>query len=452
MSQSKSVNSVSIIGLGKLGSPMVACFAAKSYRVIGVDVNESTVDFINNGRSPVQEPQLAHLLNKYCERISATTDYTAAVLNSEITFIIVPTPTDETGGFSTKLVAASAARIGDALRRKTEWHLVVLTSTVLPGATESVVIPTLERHSGKKCGKDFGFCYNPEFIALGSVIHNIFNPDFTLIGEADRRSGDLLEQFYRTIVDNNAPAKRMNLVNAELTKISVNTFVTTKISYANMLAEVCELLPGANVDVVTDALGTDKRIGHKYLKGATAYGGPCFPRDNVAFSFMAGKLGVEPSLAEATDYVNRRQARHLMKHLVARLPRRAKVAVLGLAYKVDTPVVEESQGINLVRLLLDGGFVVAVYDPLAMDEARRELGNTPTYATSVQECVQQADAVVIVIPDAEFKKLESIDLSPLKVERAVILDAWRILDQAKFSGVSDYVAGGVGVTIIAPQK
>ncbi len=443
MTTYKKTTAVSVIGLGKLGAPMVACFAAKGYTVIGVDVSARNVELIDQGRAPVLEPQLDELMRAHHERISATQDYSKAILGSDISFIIVPTPSDERGGFSTEYAQTAAACIGDALRQKNSWHLVVLTSTVLPGSTQRDILPVLEAHSGKKCGVDFGLCYNPEFIALGSVVRNIFNPDFILIGEFDSRSGATLEEFYQRIVDNGAPAARMNIVNAELTKISVNTFVTTKISYANMLAEVCECIPGCDVDTVTSAIGLDTRIGRKYLKGALGYGGPCFPRDNVAFSHMARLLGVEPTLAEATDSINRRQVPRLANLVLSHLPPRGRVGILGLSYKPDTDVVEESQGLELACLLLERNVPVTLYDPLAMNNAKRVVGDDAVFATSLEECVRSADVIVITTPWPEFKEIRSAVLTHHS-ERPVVLDCWRILDGEHFAEVADYVTFGLG--------
>jgi nucleotide sugar dehydrogenase len=266
---------ISIIGLGKLGSPMLASFAAKGHKVIGVDINSNFVQALNKGKAPVFEPQLAEYISANKERISATQDYEKAILNSDITFIVVPTPSEEHGGFSNKYVIEAGKSIGEVLKKKSSFHLVVLTSTVVPGSTEGELLPVLEKYSEKKCGVDFGLCYNPEFIALGNVIQDFLNPDFVLIGESDPHSGEILESLYKEVCENNPPVKRMSIINAELTKIALNTYVTTKISYANMLAEICEKLPGGNIDVVTSALGLDRRIGSKYLKGALGFGGPC---------------------------------------------------------------------------------------------------------------------------------------------------------------------------------
>lgn len=435
---------ISIVGLGKLGAPMMACFAAQGYNVIGVDINPNIVELINQGKAPVIEPQLDEWLQAHRDRISATQDYQEAVLNSDITFIVVATPSNGQGGFSTKYAQAAATGIGEALKHKSGWHLVVLTSTVLPGSTEADVVTILEAHSGKKCGVDFGVCYNPEFIALGSVIRDMLNPDFVLIGESDPHSGDFLEEFYRGILGNQVPIARMSIVNAELTKISVNTFVTTKISYANMLTEICERVPGCDVDVVTSAIGLDTRIGSKYIKGALGYGGPCFPRDNVAFSYMARSVGVEPTLAEATDTINWRQVPRLAKLVSSYLPAGGKAGILGLSYKPNTNVIEESQGIELARLLLNNNTPVILYDPAAMDNAKQVLGDEPVFAQSLQQCVRQADVIVITTPWPEFKGIQFDDLNE-ELKHRVVLDCWRILDEKQLNGKVEYVTLGSGL-------
>lgn len=436
---------VSVIGLGKLGSPMVACLAEKGYSVIGVDVNPAFVEQINQGKAPVQEPGLAEMLERNRDRIRATTDYAEAVVGSNATFIIVPTPSEASGGFSIRYVLTAIEQIGQALRHKDEFHLVVITSTVMPGATGGPIREALEAASGKRCGEGFGLCYSPEFIALGNVIHDMLNPDFILVGESDPKAGEMLANIYRNLANHQPPISRMNLVNAELAKISVNTFVTTKISYANMLGEICERIPGADVDVVTNAIGQDSRIGKKYLKGATGYGGPCFPRDNVAFGYLANSIGATAAIAEATDVINRKQAARIVSHLLPRLSAGMKVGILGLAYKPDTGVIEESQGVALAKELLSKGIPVVLYDPLALENTRQALGDQPEYATSALECVQRADAIVITTPCTEFKQLEPSQFAQVNSsQRKLVLDCWRILDRDQLSPVCEYMALGIG--------
>jgi UDPglucose 6-dehydrogenase len=434
---------LSIIGLGKLGAPMVAVMAHKGHAVVGVDVNPAAVQALQQGRAPVKEPSLDEMIQANRERITATQDLEAALLATEATFIIVPTPSSQDGTFSMDFVLKAAEKIGGALRKKKEWHLVVLSSTVMPGCTEGVLLPALENHSGKKCGKDFGLCYNPEFIALGSVIRDMLNPDMILIGESDPRSGATLESLYSALCESSPRIQRMNFVNAELTKLSVNTFVTTKISYANMLAQLCETIPGADVDVVTSAIGFDTRIGAKYLKGALGYGGPCFPRDNVAFSAIARTNGVPALLAEATDQLNRQQVPRLARMILSHLPKGGTVGILGLSYKPDTEVIEESQGVALAKELLALEIPISVYDPAAMDNARRHLAGNVTFAGSAAECVGIADVLAITTPWSEFRTLSSRQLKagPAK---PVVLDCWRQISAKEMEGSATYITLGRG--------
>ena len=302
---------ISVIGLGKLGAPMAACFAGRGFRVKAVDLSSEKVDSINRGVAPVFEPGLEELIREAGDSLQATQNTGEAVSASEATFIVVGTPSEPSGGFSLQYVLPTCEAIGRALGTKKEFHLVILTSTVMPGSTGGDVKAALERFSGKRCGRDFGLCYSPEFIALGTVIRDFYNPDFLLIGESDQRSGDMLADIYKRVCKNSPAISRMNFINAEITKLAVNTYITTKISYANMLARLCEKLPEADANVVTDALGLDSRIGAKYLKGAVSYGGPCFPRDNRALAALAARVGASSGLAEATDLFNRAQIKSI---------------------------------------------------------------------------------------------------------------------------------------------
>jgi UDPglucose 6-dehydrogenase len=432
---------ISIIGLGKLGAPMAAVMAHKGNTVVGVDVNPAFVAAIQDGRAPVNEPGLEDMIRANRGRLSATLDYTKAIHATDVTFIIVPTPSELDGSFSMQYVMSAAEKIGAALRRKKAWHLVVLSSTVMPGSTGGKLLPALEAASGKKCGPGFGLCYNPEFIALGSVVRDMLNPDMILIGESDARSGGILQELYGAVCESGPKIQRMNFVNAELTKLSVNTFVTTKISYANMLAQVCETLPGADADVVTTALGCDTRIGPKYLKGALGYGGPCFPRDNAAFSVLARSNGVPALLAEATDAMNRRQVPRLAELILARLPKGGTAGVLGLSYKPNTEVIDESQGVGLAQELLRAGARVMVYDPAAMENARRVLKGSVTFAASAAECAGQADVLAITTGWPEFRDLQA---TIFQARHPVVLDCWRVLDRASVEQFATYLNLGVG--------
>lgn len=443
------IREISVIGLGKLGMPLAACLAEKGYRIIGVDKKPKTVQRVNSGHSPVYEPGLEKIMRKNCRRIKATKNYDKAILNSQITFIVVPTPSDKKGGFSLEFVLRACKEIGNSLKKKETYHLVVLTSTVLPGSINERVIPILEASSGKQCGQGFGFCYNPEFVALGSAIRDLLNPDLVLIGQSDQRAGETLQRLYKHFFNNKPPVVRMNFVNAEVVKLSINTFVTTKISFANMLARICEKLPGSDVDVVTSALGLDSRIGSKYLKGAIGYGGPCFPRDNRALGRLAAQLGEKSFLTEATDHTNRSQVSYLKDLVLSKLPRGGVVGILGLAYKPNTDVVDESQGFLLAKGLLKEKVRVVAYDPMAMKNAKKILKGKIKFSKTMHSCVQSADTVILITPWEDFKNLDS-ELVKNRIKKRVLIDCWRILDVSKFEKTTEYIPVGIGLTPCPP--
>jgi len=439
------LSSVSVIGLGKLGAPMAACFAARGFTVHAVDLNPQKVDAISRGVPPVHEPGLAELLAESGGRISATRDIEAAVNASDATFVVVATPSEPDGGFSLRYAIPTCESIGRALRTKSAYHVVVLTSTVMPGSTGGQIKAALERASGKRCGIDFGLCYNPEFIALGTVIRDFYYPDFLLIGESDTRAGDVLSEIYQRTCKNSPAFARMNWINAEITKLSVNTYITTKISYANMLARLCEKLPEADVNVVTDALGLDTRIGAKYLKGAVSYGGPCFPRDNRAMAALAARVGASSGLAEATDIFNRAQIKSLAEIVKSHRSESDAIGILGLTYKPDTDVVEESFGLLLAQELSSANLPVIVYDPSA--DAGRALNNYKSIrvAPSAQECIAESRVVVLATPWQEFRDLRAaLWVRPGYSEPRVVIDCWRALGHLEGIDGLHYVKLGFG--------
>lgn len=420
---------ISVIGLGKLGASMAAALASRGFMVTGVDIVRDNVDKLNRGEAPVSETDLQKYIAENKSRLRATMNHTEAVLESDISFVIVPTPSDERGAFSLQYAQYAFRELGKALKKKDGYHLVVMTSTVLPGATRHGLMSVLEKESGKKCGPDFGLCYSPEFIALGSVIRDYLNPDFSLIGEYDERSGEMLEDFYHQAVGADTPCARMSLENAELTKVSVNAYVTTKISFANTILSICSRMPGGDADAVCGALGLDKRIGKKYLKGALGFGGPCFPRDNRALSFFADSVGVDASVSKATDEVNARVVNSVIDNVRPYIHEGATVAVLGLSYKPHSPVIEESQGVQIADALTRLSVRVVAYDPQARENARARLNGAVMVLDSLADCLYYADIVIVANDDPAFRVLTPEQFGP-EQPKVVVLDAWRCLSDS----------------------
>lgn len=441
---------ISVVGLGKLGAPIVAVLASKGYEVIGIDTNPVFVDKINRHVAPVEEPGLQDLLTEHSAYISATSDWPKAIGNSDMTTIIVPTPSGPDGAFRNDNLLSVMDEVGRVLAKKSGYHLVVVNSTTMPGSMGGPIRQQLERASGRKVGPDLGLCYNPEFIALGDVINGLLHPDFTLIGESDKKAGELLEGVYRKVVGPHANVARMNFVNAELTKISINTYVTMKISFANMLGEICDRLDDADVSVVADAVGRDTRIGKKYLKPAVGYGGPCFPRDTIAFGRVAHLVGSTADLALATDKINRRQISRLTEIVREMTPAGGVAAVLGLSYKPSTPVIEESQGITLAKSLKDAGFAVVAHDPLASSAAQIVLGNAARLVPTAREALALSDVVAIITPWPEYAEISPDWVADGRPR--VIIDCWRQLVPQHFASICQVMHLGHQETIAAAGK
>lgn len=431
---------MSVVGLGKLGSCLAACLASKGYQTLGIDNQRGVVDLVASHRAPVEEPGLQELLSKSKKTLTATSDLGRAIDETDITFIIVPTPSQKDGSFTDKYVrdvlGPLAKRLGDS---KKAYHLFAITSTVSPGTIDGRLIPLIEKHSGRKVNDGFGMAYNPEFIALGSVIDDFKSPDMVLIGESDSRVGDMIEHIYGVICENDPHIARMSLISAEITKIALNSYVTMKISFANTLAGICEVIDGAQIDLITQAIGADKRISPHYIKGGMSFGGPCFPRDSRAFSSFAKEYGKSSHLSKATDIVNKERIAQIIKMIRMRMGKVKKLTVLGLSYKPGTPVVEESPSIAIIEGLLkkDPALSIRVYDRLATDNAKAELGDKVRYSHTLEGSLKGANAIVVATADKEFRKLGEI----LPKKPLILFDCWRMLREKVPDNV-EYVSLG----------
>jgi len=424
-------SAVSVVGLGKLGLPLAACLSASGFRTIGVDVIARNVAEINAGRSPIVEPGLAELVRAHGgSTLRATTDIREAIAGTEVTFIIVPTPSDESGGFSNAFLREAIDQIGAALSDGSRRdHLVVVSSTVMPGSIDRELGPLLAARCGRPLGEGVDICYDPDFISLGEVVRGLREPELVLNGEHRKASGDTVEAIHRRLAVNRPHVARMSVVSAEITKLALNAYVTMKISFANNLANICSGIAGADVDAVTAALGADTRISPRYLSAGLSFGGTCFPRDTIAFRKLAVCAGTTAPLMEATEEVNREHARRLS--VLVRDCQRASggsVAVLGLAFRHDTPVTTVSPSIALVRDLLDAGIDVIACDPMAAESARLELGDSIEYAATPADALARSTVAVLTHRSRAFAAaIETFEpAAPL-----AIVDCWRMIDPAR---------------------
>ena len=351
---------IAVIGCGRLGAPLIACFAQAGYAVLGIDTSSKLIEKLKICQIDWPEPGLAETLGRYQDLITFDTTYNEKFNEVSTSFVIVPTPSNETGEYSLEFVLSAVEDIGKKLSQSIfKSHIIVIVSTVMPGDTEGRIFQKLYESAGSNIDK-ISICYSPEFIALGSVINNLQNPDTILIGQPDEKIGDKLQTLLLSIVLNKPKVLRMKIAEAEIAKIAINSYVTTKISFSNQISEICEKVAGTSSVNVLNAIGSDSRIGQSYLKQGTSYGGPCFPRDNKAFAKFASNIGVTLDLAYATDDINNRQHDRLIRVLKKVAPNASNILIVGASYKKDTDVIEESPALKFVNK--NTGYNLFIYD------------------------------------------------------------------------------------------
>lgn len=352
--------SISIFGLGYVGSVSAACFASMGHRVIGVDVNPAKVEMMENGRSPIIEASMNELVaegHKAC-RLHATVDSTAAVLESDVSFVCVGTPSLRSGKLDLSHIEKVAREIGAALKQKKSEHTFVLRSTVLPGTTESIVLPILEQMSGRRAGVAFMVVYNPEFMREGSAVADFLQPPYTILGAQDSSHLAALRELYQQ-----TPGKvfEISIAAAEMTKYLSNAFHAVKVTFANEVGALCKHL-GVDAQAVTEVFTSDTRlnISSAYLSPGFAFGGSCLPKDLRALTYKARELDLKLPMLESILPSN---SEHLERAVEAVMrTRKRKVAQLGLSFKAGTDDLRESPHVQLVKRLLGEGCEVRVWD------------------------------------------------------------------------------------------
>lgn len=414
---------LTVIGLGKLGLVLAASCANSGHDVVGSDINSDLMDMVRSGIAPYAEPGLQELMNQSADCFKSAIDSSLAIKAATATLVVVPTPSGADGEFSNKFLVQALQSVGEALRGGTIPHTVIVCSTVSPGSSTSELIPALEEASGRRVGDSLGFVYSPQFIALGSIINNMRHPDMVLIGASDERSALVAKDIWGSIAKNEPSWHLMSLANAEIVKLAVNAYVTMKISFANMLDELCEAIPGADSNVVCAAVGADSRIGGRYLKGALGFGGPCFPRDNVALEAFARRVGVDAPLPRATDAVNDRQVERVVERVTSQLTTGSHIGILGLAYKPDTNVCEASQGIEIANQLHRLGYPVCVHDPQAYGMASALLDEGIAHSDDAVQVIDNCQGVIFSTAWSEYGNLPGHVFAG-----KVVVDPWSILN------------------------
>jgi GDP-mannose 6-dehydrogenase len=404
---------INIFGMGYVGCLTAACLAKDKHDIVGIDTDQLKVSMINDGKSPIVEPGLQEVISEAVSshNLSTMINNLSNLRPAEISFVCVGTPSNENGGLNLDHVIKIAEQIGEYLRELQSYHVVNIRSTVLPGTVEDTIIPTIERKSGKKAGLDFGVCMNPEFMREGTSIHDHYNPPFTIIGEIDRKSGDVISKIYKDI---NAPLIRTSIKVAEMVKYTCNVFHALKVTFANEIGNICKRL---NIDSheVMDIFCRDEKlnISPYYLKPGFAFGGSCLPKDLRAILYKTQELHLESPVLSTILNSNKNQIEHAYK-LVEKTGRK-KVGILGLSFKPNTDDLRESPMVELVEKLIGKGYFVSIYDGEV--SMARIYGSNKRYIEgviphvsslmkqSIQEVIDNSQVIVVCNKSKEFEEV-----------------------------------------------
>lgn len=417
---------VSFVGLGKLGLPLATCMAKNGINIIGLDINKNVIESLLNTKAPFYEPQLQNNIDKAKGNINYSLNYDL-VKDTDSTIILVNTPSiKKDGSFSNLYIEQALNDICERIKNKNTYHLFIISSTVMPSSITDSFIPLIESKTNWKLNKEYGVCYIPDFVALGTIIKDFENPEFVVLGQSDDKAGDKALEIYSKVFVNNPPIKRMTLIEAEIAKISLNAYICQKISFSNFLTRVCEKFDNVNVDNITEAIGIDKRISPHYFKGGLSFGGTCFPRDTWAFMKMSDKLGMKAFHIEAAEKINQEQDRHLLdKVLKVVLDNNLsnEISILGLGFKNNTPVINESASIKLIEKLLHMNYKIHVYDPVeeAVENTRLLFSDKIMYHKTPEECVTGSKLCIVINFNKEYNNLLTW------AKNGYIIDCWRSL-------------------------
>lgn len=419
-----------IIGSGYVGLVTAACFSEVGLDVWCVDVDEAKVEQLRRGECPIFEPGLPELLtrNLAAGRLHFMASVDSCIEGAQAVFIAVGTPEGEDGSADVSHVLEAAHSLGRLLKAYT---VIIVKSTVPVGTTAGVGKAIREELQARGVDIPFDMVSNPEFLKEGHAVNDFMTPDRVIIGVESARARDLMTELYRPFMMTNDRMLFMDSVSAELTKYTANAMLATRISFMNEIANLCERV-GAQVDMVRRGIGMDKRIGPKFLYAGCGYGGSCFPKDVKALIATAGQHGYAMEVLQAVERVNERQKKLLFEKLVHHFGNMAgkTIAVWGLAFKAGTDDLREAPSLVLIRSLLDAGCAVRVFDPVAMEKARKLLGDSVYFASDMYDAARGADALAVVTEWKEFRlpgweRLREVMAQP------VLLDGRNIYDPAR---------------------
>lgn len=425
---------ISIIGTGYVGLVSGTCFADSGHNVTCVDIDENKIISLQMGKTPIYEPGLDEMIIKNVRsgRLHFTTDITSILNEQDVVFLAVGTPPDEDGSADLSYVLQAAHTIGRHMNK----YIVVVTKSTVPVGTSNLVKTAIQQELNlRNVNIEFDVASNPEFLKEGSAVKDFINPDRVVIGVDNDRAREVLTKLYKPFFINNFRVIFMDIPSAEMTKYAANSMLATRISFMNDIANLCERV-GADVNMVRQGIGTDTRIGNKFLYAGCGYGGSCFPKDVKALIHTADENGYSMQVLKAVEQVNQRQKSILFDKLQRvyndKSLKDLKIAIWGLSFKPETDDMREATSLVMIDKLVNAGCTVQAYDPIAMTECRRRCGNIITYCDNMYDAIRNADALLLLTEWKEFRQPDWKKVSKL-MNNKLILDGRNIYDADELS-------------------
>ncbi len=432
---------IGIVGLGFVGLSLTSVLSSKGYDIIGIDVDKEKRKKISNGISPFFEPELENLLKIGLKKKLQISDDFSLIRDCDFIFVTVGTPQNANGSINLSIIKKAVSKIGENLQGSRKKPIIFVKSTVIPGTMKKDILPILERKSNKKAGKDFGLISNPEFLQESTAIRDTKFPHVVILGgyktEFMKKAKKLFTKLHPRV-----PIIITNHQTAEMIKYANNSFLATKISFINQLSNICQKIPGANVDDIAKTIGLDPRIGKLFLNAGPGYGGSCLPKDMKALINFANTTGVTPTLLNAVEDVNIKQLEQVISIIKQRLGKLAskRITVLGTAFKPNTDDIRDSIAIELIKKLQKKKANIIIHDPKAMKNTERVFGDKINYAKTVVDALSKSQCVIIMTQWKQYEKLDDNQFKNMK--KKFVIDCRRILSDKQLD--VDYFAIGLG--------
>jgi len=432
---------IAVIGLGFVGLALSSVLASKGITTIGIDSDRKKCSKIAKGIPTFFEPNLEKILKKALKEKLIITNKLSSINNCDFIFVTVGTPQKKNGEIDLSFIKTVVMSVGKLISKNKKKPIILIKSTVIPGTMKNVILPILERNSKKKAGKDFGLISNPEFLQESRAIQDTIKPHVVVLGGYRTKFMKKTEKFFSRF-NPNVPVIITNHQTAEMIKYANNSFLATKISFINQIANICQGIPDTNIDDVANTMGLDPRIGNLFLNAGPGYGGSCLPKDIKAIINLSSKLGVNSTLLTAVEKINKQQINYILKLIKQNIGkiRGKKLTILGVAFKPGTDDIRDSAGIELTKKLLKLGAKITIHDPKALENARTVFHENAKYVKSVSSALKDCQCAIIM---TQWKDYERINNSTIKqMAKKFIIDSRRVLSNKNLD--AKYYAIGLG--------